>query len=183
MSRKIRSGESVLMALTASRPLRHSSRISICGSFSSSTRRLRRASGSSSTISVLIFSGHYDEGPQRHHDHYFNASAVAITNIKLVIVVVELLQTRGGVCQTDAGAAFQLPVVRQPAPLSYTVKRKWPSSTAELIPTTPESALRPMPCRSAFSVSGCRIRFGTSARVVAGSMSSSICSRSENLIS
>src|SRR5258705_13085130 len=56
MSRKIRSGDRLFMALTASRPLPHSSTISIWGSFSRSKRRLRRASGSSSTIIVLILS-------------------------------------------------------------------------------------------------------------------------------
>src|SRR4051794_30023733 len=112
MSRKIRSGASVLMALTASRPSRHSSRISICGSRSSSTRRLRRASGSSSTMIVLIFAA-ITRNPQGHFDHDFNAAAVAITNIKLVIDVVKLLQTRSSVGQTDSRAAFHLPVVRQ----------------------------------------------------------------------
>ena len=44
---------------------------------------------------------------------YLDTAAIAIANIKLMVVVVELLQARGGVRQTNTGAAFQLPVVRQ----------------------------------------------------------------------
>ena len=78
---------------------------------SRSTRRLRRASGSSSTIECLDLPAHdLRRIPQRHHDHDLDASAISITNIELVIVIVELLQPRDRVCQTDPGAAFQLPV-------------------------------------------------------------------------
>src|ERR1700743_1296769 len=97
MSRKSRSGLALRISSAASTPEPHSPTMAISGSCRSSTVRLLRASGSSSTITVRIFIGgtcaDMDLFLEPHGDGYVYHVRLLILQVQLESVSVQALKT------------------------------------------------------------------------------------------
>src|SRR5688572_2733040 len=116
MSRKTRSGECSWMSATASRPLPASPTSSMSGSAARRMRRFCRASGSSSTTSVLIFLFAFAivafgsplslgrREPQGDGERRLDAAALAVADGEAVAHAVELFEAGARVRQPDAPA-------------------------------------------------------------------------------
>ena len=93
------------------------------------------------------------------------AAAGRVLKSQLVIVVVELLQAGARVAQPDAfGWELLLRSAVSPWPLSLISIHSSSKTWRVEMRIKPGARRGPMPWRMAFSTSGCRSRFGTSAR-------------------
>src|SRR5262247_2275868 len=103
------------MAATAANPSPHSPMISTSASPTSISTILSRASGSSSTINVLILSIGFILllHPKRNGQADDQPTLVPIGQIEEMIGAVKLLQPRAGVGQSDALFDLRAPGVRQ----------------------------------------------------------------------
>src|SRR5215470_2972665 len=103
------------MAATAANPSPHSPTISISASPASISTIFSRASGSSSTINVLILAISFILllRPKRNGQADNQSALVPIAQIEEVIGAVKLLQPRAGVGQSDALFDLRAPGVRQ----------------------------------------------------------------------
>ena len=156
----------------ASAPEPHSPTSSTCGSRASSTRRLARASGSSSTMSARH--RHAARLAPGQADRHAHAAAVDIGDVQRGVGAVQAAQPVAHVAQADRAGARRL--ARAAADgvvggdgravvvhLEHQARR---ACARPAISTAPGCARRAMPCLIAFSTSGCRIRRGTSARPI-----------------
>src|SRR5262245_9743310 len=103
------------MAATAANPSPHSPMISISPSPTSISTIFSRASGSSSTIKVLILSISFIllPHPERNGQADDQPALVTVAQIEVGVVAVKLLQPRAGVGQPDAPFDLRAPGVRQ----------------------------------------------------------------------
>src|ERR1700761_8638459 len=109
-SRKIRSGRVRRITVGASGPEPHSATISMAGSGVRRTRRLERARGSSSTITVRIFCASADTWCSSVLDKWngdgdLDAAWLPVVHVEYEGVSVEALQACAHVGETDAGAS------------------------------------------------------------------------------
>src|SRR5207302_5990549 len=96
-----KSGRNRRIASTASTPDPHCATTSISGSRPESTRRLLRASGSSSTMTVRILAV-LNRLLQRHTNRYFDSARFLILYVHFELLAVKALQARANVRQPDA---------------------------------------------------------------------------------
>src|SRR5262245_2362693 len=103
------------MAATAANPSPHSPMISTSASPTSISTILSRASGSSSTINVLILSISFILllRPKRNGQADNQPALVTVAQVEEVIGAVKLLQPRASVGQSDALFDLPAPGVRQ----------------------------------------------------------------------
>src|SRR5262245_11161632 len=103
-SRKTRSGWSRRMAETAARPFEHSPITSISGSLVNRMRMPSRASGSSSTINVRIFSIYLSGGPGRMKwkaGSHYQTTIIGITPFEASFAPIKMIESRAGVGEPD----------------------------------------------------------------------------------
>ena len=172
MSRNSRSGRSTRTACIASAALPHSPTISTSSWLASAWRRASRASTSSSTSTVrrrgaLMRRARRTAGAPRHgcrrRGSALSSSRAASPNS---------MRSRDRVLPRPMPSS--VPVGGRPRPSSSTRSCSWSPSRRVEMRSVPAPGLSCRPWRSAFSTSGCRIRFGTAAASVSSSTSSCV---------